>query len=134
MSSHHHWDEMKDKTRHDQTAGEINTGLKSLVMQVIPISWNLEGHVAVHQEKTSPSSAMKTPLVAKQTHVGKEPRRERAPSLWRSFQSSQQKLRRTSLPPLSYLPAKNPHCTPLQAGAPSPLLNLWLEKWELCRL
>lgn len=21
MSSHHHWDEMKDKTRHDQTAG-----------------------------------------------------------------------------------------------------------------
>lgn len=48
MSSHHQWDEMKDKTWHGQTAGEIKTGLKALVMQVIPISRNLEGRVAVH--------------------------------------------------------------------------------------
>lgn len=48
MSSHHQWHEMKDRTWHDQTAGDINIGLKALVMQVIPISWNLESHVAVH--------------------------------------------------------------------------------------
>lgn len=49
MSSHHQLHETEDKTWHDQTAGDINTGLKALVMQVIPISWNLEDCIAVSQ-------------------------------------------------------------------------------------